>query len=90
MPERTVAVEASNAPRAIEKARSGQSTPCLADHERCDQRAGGGGILLYQAFQRDRELMDRIWRRETQGLGKSLIRDGSRLPDNSAEMCPDA
>ena len=87
---RRVAVEASNAPHTIEKARCGQSTSCLADHECCDQRTGGGGIFIYQAFQRDRELVDRIGRREMQSLGKSLISDGSCLPDNSAEMFPDA
>jgi hypothetical protein len=62
---RRLTAEAPDAPRAIEKTQRGQSTPRLADHKRCDQRASGGGILLHQAFQCDRELMDCIWRRQT-------------------------
>jgi len=87
---RKVAVEAPDAPRAFKKTQRGQSTTCSADYESGDQRVGGSGILLHQAFQCHRELVDRVRRGEVQGLGKGLIGDRSRLPDNLAEMSSDA
>ena len=81
---------ARRATRIQKKTQRGQSTTCSADYESGDQRVGGSGILLHQAFQCHRELVDRVRRGEVQGLGKGLIGDRSRLPDNLAEMSSDA
>lgn len=82
--------ETPDTSRALKKARRGHSAPCLANHKRCNQRALCGGVFRDQAFQRVGELMDCIWRHNTQSFGQSLIGYGRGGRGNFAKMCSNA